>query len=312
MPHEKCSIITIAGDLGSGKSTVAEMISCELSFERYSTGDVQRTLAKERGVTSLELNVLAETKKDIDSLIDSALTSLAESGKRLVVDSRLAWHFIPHSFKVYLSVDPLIASQRIQNDSIRGTVEEYASVEEAYEKISQRRSSEEKRFNTLYDVDIANYNNYDLIIDTSYSTPSTVASVLIECFRQWVESIPHIPMWISPRRMIPTQDIRGIRDERTEPLIRSMANTGFNPNCPIEVVVVERYFYIINGHKRVSSALRNNIEFCPCVLLASDDELIYDNITARQYITDSCSPSRIYDWEDAHDFRFASYPGGLM
>ena len=38
--------ITITGNLGSGKSTIAKYIRDEYGFEIYSTGTIQRKLAK--------------------------------------------------------------------------------------------------------------------------------------------------------------------------------------------------------------------------------------------------------------------------
>ena len=59
-------IITISGDLGGGKSVLANALVDYWGAEAYSTGTIQRKMAAERGISTLELNKLAETDKTID------------------------------------------------------------------------------------------------------------------------------------------------------------------------------------------------------------------------------------------------------
>ena len=53
-------MITISGMLGSGKSTVAKILAQKLDYGYYSTGNAQREIAQKRGLTTLELNQLAD------------------------------------------------------------------------------------------------------------------------------------------------------------------------------------------------------------------------------------------------------------
>ena len=79
-------IVTISGDLGSGKSVLANSLVNYWEAERYSTGTIQRKMAEERGITTLELNRLAETDKSIDDEIDGAFAKLGATQSNLVVD----------------------------------------------------------------------------------------------------------------------------------------------------------------------------------------------------------------------------------
>ena len=171
--------ITISGDLGSGKSTVSRLLAERLQLQRYSTGDIQRRLAAERGMTSLEFNQLAEQDRSIDTLIDNGTIEIANSVDRLVFDSRLAWHFVPDSIKIYLSVDPRVAAQRVAAAG-RGSVESYQSVEEAMALMNARRQSEIERFIEYYGVNIDSYRNFDLVVDTTYATPEEVADMICQ------------------------------------------------------------------------------------------------------------------------------------
>ena len=68
--------ITIAGDIGSGKSTIAKRLAELARVEPLSTGGIQRQLAQARGLSVLELNKLAEQDPSIDKEIDGYLLAL--------------------------------------------------------------------------------------------------------------------------------------------------------------------------------------------------------------------------------------------
>src|ERR1051325_4407656 len=111
--------ISITGDLGSGKSSVAKELCKFLGYEYFSTGNIQRELARTKGMDTLEMNYYAEKNKGIDKLIDNNLIQINKENKSYVLDSRLAWHFVKDSFKIYLTVLPEIAAKRVLADTLR-------------------------------------------------------------------------------------------------------------------------------------------------------------------------------------------------
>jgi CMP/dCMP kinase len=177
-------IITITGALGSGKSTIAGILCEKLGFERYSTGQAQRKIAEKYGITTLELNKRAEQDKSIDDEIDGVFKSLEENGRSYIIDSRMAWHFIPSSFKVKLEIDPVIAAQRVTKDSLR-TNEDHATLEETLENLKKRRASEVERFQKYYHVDIEDRKNFNLVIDTSFKTPEEIVQIILDNFEKF-------------------------------------------------------------------------------------------------------------------------------
>ena len=50
--------ITLTGNLGSGKSTLSKILEAEYGYEIFSTGKVIREIAKEHGLSVLEMNNL--------------------------------------------------------------------------------------------------------------------------------------------------------------------------------------------------------------------------------------------------------------
>lgn len=171
--------ITITGDLGSGKSAVSRILCEKTGYTYLSTGQIQRRLAAEMGIDTLALNRLADIDPEIDRQIDSVFIGLRDNPDGYVVDSRLAWFFLPDSFKVYLSVPVEIAAARILADPHRNS-EQYRDIREAIAKIQARKQSENKRFLDKYNADCGNMDNFDLLIDTSERTPEQVADMILE------------------------------------------------------------------------------------------------------------------------------------
>ena len=176
-------IISITGDLGSGKSTVSAILCKQLNYDYIYTGEILRRMAEKYGMSVTELNKYAETHPEIDEEVDSTFRSLSDASD-LVVDSRLAWFFLPRSFKIYLKTDLRISAQRIIGDRNRKS-EHYLSVEEAMSQIAERKKSENKRYKDLYGADCSDLDQYDLVVDTSFLTPGQVAEVILDAYRKW-------------------------------------------------------------------------------------------------------------------------------
>jgi len=176
-------IISITGDLGSGKSTVSDILCKRLNYEYIYTGKIQREIALKYNMTTLELNKYSETHPEIDEEIDSTFKSLNESAN-LIVDSRLAWFFIPQSFKVFLKTDLIVSANRISGDNQRKN-EKYLSKEDAVNKIAARKASENKRYIELYGADCSDLSNFNLIVDTSHITPEQVADIIFTEYNSW-------------------------------------------------------------------------------------------------------------------------------
>jgi cytidylate kinase len=187
-PPEKKQIITLAGRPGAGKTTTRNLAADELGFERHSTGGWFRDISHERGLDLLAGNEHAQTDRSIDIEIDRRQKELGLTSDRFVIDGRLAWHFIPNSYKVYLDLDPATAARRVLADpsADRAEKEKVSSDPDAYAKdLQRRRELEAERYMDLYGVDISDMDNYDLVIDTSNVPPEEVARLVVNGFRRW-------------------------------------------------------------------------------------------------------------------------------
>jgi cytidylate kinase len=186
----KKEIITIAGDLGSGKSTTADLVSQKLKYERFSSGSLAREMAKKRGITIGEMNRLAETNLEIDHEIDTTIKRIGKEQEKLVIDSRTAWHWIPDSFKVYLTLPPEYAAERIFNSlhtkaSDRTKTEHASSLDEVRKSTLSRSESERKRFAQRYGIDSFDTSQFDIVIETETNSPEQVAEKVIQEYTKW-------------------------------------------------------------------------------------------------------------------------------
>ncbi len=223
--------ISLAGDLGSGKSTVSEILVRTLGAEYYSTGAIVRSIANKRGMTVVELNSYMETHPEIDHEIDDGLRRLADVDKLLIIDSRMAWHFTEGTFKVYLSCDMETCAARIMAANRQG--EHAASYAETLKDTRARRESEKKRYLEQYGVDIKDLMNYSLIVDTSHATPEQVAECIVKGYEKWQKDRSFKAAYICPERL-------NFLDEEVEPeVLMELSSTIERGESVPEITVTE-------------------------------------------------------------------------
>lgn len=177
-------IITISGVPGSGKSTVAKLVAGKLGMRHYSAGDFMREAAAKRKISLLEISKLAEKDRSIDRELDDMTARIGKTDDDFVIDSRLAYHFIPNSFKVFLTVDEKEAAKRIFSD-VRGkkagrkVEKESVTLATTLAAVKKRRKSEELRYRKYYSLNPYDPGQYDLVIDTTKANPDIVVEQVL-------------------------------------------------------------------------------------------------------------------------------------
>ncbi len=252
--------IALAGDLGSGKSTVSKILIEKTGATYYSTGTVCRALAKKHGMSIDEFNVYMETHPEVDKEIDDGLCALSKESGDYIVDSRMAFHFVEGSFSVYLATDPIVSATRILNDN--RDVERFASVEEAASRIRIRRTSENKRYFEKYGVHITDLRNYDLVLDTTYLTPEEVAEAILHSLKARL-SLPDFRLaLLSPQRLSYKKDAL-----RLEVVAGLCAELKFGMPLPLpRVCEKDARFYILSGADSAEAHLCDGKKLIPCRL----------------------------------------------
>ena len=286
--------IAISGELGSGKSSVANLLANSYGLKVLSTGQIQRSVAESTGLSTLEVNRLAEHDEKIDARIDGTLVQLGSSETAVVFDSRLAWHFVPSAFKIHLLVDQEVAAQRLYK-ARSSAVETYGSVQEARHGAEERYQSERRRFISKYGIDVSRLKNYDLVIDASDASVKEIFSEIQSVLEGDAWQGPSLR--VSPRRVVPTGNC--IRE-----LTRDDESHWGHP----VVGYARPFLFALRGHAALSEAIRSGRKLAPAFLEVEADEEVVGGMSAAEYLRREARPSWIYDWEDAHAFRFSHYP----
>ena len=254
--------ISLAGDLGSGKSTVTDLLLAATGAERYTTGKIMRVLAASRGMSIDEFNRSIEGDPEVDRLIDNGLRALSDDARDLVIDSRMAWYFTRGTFRVYMTTEPVIAAERIMTAGRDG--ESFKTLDEAVERIAARRASEKKRYYDFYGVDITDLFNYDLVIDTSYAAPAQVASEILNALEAWQEDPSTKRCLICPRRLRYRSDVKINKDEvrATHQLIMSGTTLPLS-----DVFFEDGGFYLTGSPAPALGIVADGFAFVPCRLV---------------------------------------------
>lgn len=140
-----------------------------------------------------QITLAAEQEKEIDYMVDQKLQDIGKTKQEVVIDSRMAWHWMPFSFKVFLDLDLDTAARRIiqsmdpvrlEHEHIPNDAKEYANM------LQQRLDSEARRYKKLYDVNPYDKSNYDLVVDTELNSPDQVIEKIVSAYHEWLSSGP--------------------------------------------------------------------------------------------------------------------------
>jgi len=166
--------ITIFGLAGTGKTTAGKMLAEKLGYKYMSTGNIFRSYADELGLTLNEFEEVAHTTKDYDVRLDNEVAEYGKTNNNFVFESRLAWHFVPDSFKISLTCDFNERVQRIAN-------REEKSFEKVKEETIHREESITKRYKDYYNIEnFSDKSNFNFIVDTKINNAEKVVEIIFE------------------------------------------------------------------------------------------------------------------------------------
>lgn len=180
-------IITISGVPCSGKSSTIEIFKNKYGFESISTGEMYRKEAEKANMNVLDFN--KENKDmDIDRRIDNRSVEIGKKKlqENIIFDSRMAWFFIPDSFKVFLTIPSEVMARRLF-ESDRDLREKQGTMKESERSLIERFNSENSRYMRLYGVDNTNLKNYDLVIDNSDLSPEETADIIFREYQKYLK-----------------------------------------------------------------------------------------------------------------------------
>lgn len=161
-------IITIGGNVGAGKTTLASKLAPALNYEQLYVGGIFRDMAAEKKLSIEQFYAQLKDDPAIEQAVDQRQAKMMRETDNLIVQGRIAWYFAKSSpakvFNIFLRVDPSTGAHRSgeRKENVGRSADEMviATVE--------REKMERERYRMLYGIeDHLDPAHYDLIIDTS-------------------------------------------------------------------------------------------------------------------------------------------------
>lgn len=184
-------IISISGKPGSGKSTVAKRLAEHLKYKRYYMGGIRREMARKRAMTLEEYNRLGETDPSTDREVDDYQKRLGETEDNFVIEGRTSFHFIPHSFKIFLDVSEEDGARRVLADMQSNAQERNEAhprdytLQDIIELNRKRMASDDHRYKKYYQgMNFLEPANYDAWIDTSRLSKDEVFKAVVDILKK--------------------------------------------------------------------------------------------------------------------------------
>nr|MDO8081950.1 AAA family ATPase [Candidatus Freyarchaeota archaeon] len=175
-------VVTISGLHGVGKSNCAKLLANIFNLKYFSSGEIFRRLAKEKGMTLEEFSRYVEKNPEIDREIDKETIRAAKEGN-VIIDARLSgWKARDYADLKILLTAPL--DTRVKRLAERDN----KTYKEALEETSTREKSEKERFKRIYNIDVNDYSIFDLIINTELWSLDSVVKILKTAVEEYLTS----------------------------------------------------------------------------------------------------------------------------
>ncbi|MBI2023878.1 cytidylate kinase family protein [Candidatus Giovannonibacteria bacterium] len=152
--------ITIFGLAGTGTTSVGKILAGDMGYQFLSSGNIFRKMAEENKMTLGEFEDLCKKEHKFDLELDQRIKKFGEENDNFIIESRLAWHFIPDSVKIKLDCDFDTRINRIAN-------REAIFFETAKEHTVFREDAIFERYKNYYGIDDFSDKNFDFTIDTT-------------------------------------------------------------------------------------------------------------------------------------------------
>ncbi len=168
------SKITISGRICTGKSTLFPLLQKKLGWPTFSASQFFRNWAKSH---SASLQKAEEQNPHLTRDVDVGMQKRLKEEKHLIVEGWMAGIMadkIPGVLRILLTCED---TERIRRLSMRDGL----SIGEARRKITEREKSWSEKLETIYHRnDFFDPKNYNLIIDTTNTTPDQMLALVLK------------------------------------------------------------------------------------------------------------------------------------
>lgn len=168
-------IITIGGNLGAGKTTLANNLANELHYAQLYVGGIFREMAAEKNLSVEQFYAQLKEDPAVEQEVDQRQATMMREKDDLIVQGRVAWYFAKSSpfkvFNILLTVSPVVGAERAgkKKENINKTVDEVTIA------TIDREKMERERYKMLYGIENhLDPAQYDFVLDTSSLTEQEV------------------------------------------------------------------------------------------------------------------------------------------
>jgi len=170
-------IVTVSGEIGAGKSTVAQALARALGLQYLSAGEIFRAEARRRGISLADLGRLAEQDHSIDRELDTRQTEAARAGG-VLVDSRLSGWLIEGDLRIWLRAPLSVRANRVAlRDGLPSA--------QALQELRAREDSERLRYREIYQIDLTDLTRYHIVMDTGMWSAEEIVDALLRLTRKF-------------------------------------------------------------------------------------------------------------------------------
>ncbi len=166
--------ITISGQPGSGKSTVAELLAQHTNIPYINSGMLFRQQAKKYHMTLEAFGKYCETHPEVDKELDNHQLKLLQKGN-IILEGRIAgWIAFQHNIqavKIIITTDIDTRAQRIVK-------REQGEITQRKQEILKREKSEKKRYQQYYNINLDDHSIYNVCIDSSDKTVEEIVEII--------------------------------------------------------------------------------------------------------------------------------------
>lgn len=168
-------IITIGGNVGAGKTKLANKLAEALGYEELYIGGIFRKMAAEKGLSIEQFYMELKSDPALEQAVDHRQAMMMREKDNLIVQGRIAWYFAKGSsfktFNIFLAADATTGARRSgeREENIGRSTDEMVSL------TAEREKTEYERYAMLYGIkDYRSPAHYDFVLDTSSLTEQEV------------------------------------------------------------------------------------------------------------------------------------------